>query len=248
MKQVTFKAQVGDLQALRDIGFAADTDPSRPLLCAVRIEVTPKLIYLVATNSYLMAVRAIELEEPVAPDACFSFEVPSKALTEAAKAGIKSPRGYVLVDREITLSDGGVEIQTYSGSVSVSRLKEDLPHPYPDWRKLLEPMVARQAPCEHVAVIPDFVAQLGKALTAERIQVEFSATDRSRPGVAPLLVAPIQKPDDTRSFGILMPVRDEWKPKEESVPEVSNVTGPVITRVPAPPKKRRRILGRKAAA
>jgi DNA polymerase-3 subunit beta len=68
--------------AVGQVGRAASRDETRPLLTGVSLTAEDRQLKIVATDSYRLAVREVELESP---GAGFQVTVPARALTEVAR-------------------------------------------------------------------------------------------------------------------------------------------------------------------
>lgn len=199
---------IDKLMALRDVGQGASKDELRQVLTCVCLEVTPKGVIAVTTDSYVMVVRRIcRYERSVKR---FQVCVPADALTKAATEALKVPKGKSKVApvRQMTITPDGVQLQTHSGTVTVNAVKDVQ---FPNWATLIptDPTVVK--PIKHVALNHSHLYRVGKALTcghpssSNELQVEFQGG-----ALKPILIGKI---DDPESFAMMMPIRDLYEHK-----------------------------------
>jgi DNA polymerase-3 subunit beta len=71
----------GFAKALNQTGFAASTDPSRPVLTGTLLEFTPNQLNLVATDGYRLAKKTLKIDSTLQT----TLLIPTRALSEVAR-------------------------------------------------------------------------------------------------------------------------------------------------------------------
>lgn len=205
-KYVLNEEQLG---ILRDIGNAASNDESRQVITCVCIDVAPKKLLVRATDSYILACRVVteEVAENEPKPKRFSVIVPAAELTNAAKAALKKPKRFTVKPREVVVSEDGIELQTFSGSIKVNAY-DDGPHGYPKFESILSKAfesIETSQGLPTIAFAPDKLSQLSRALgcqgDAQKMGVRLAFADAS---LDPILVC---VDHHEQSFGLLMPIR-----------------------------------------
>lgn len=127
-KSDSFVIPTKELQkAIEQVAFAASTNISRPVLTGIYWQIAGKTMKLVATDSYRLAERTLELEKDLSLD--LSFIVPSKTAQELARI-LGSTN-----EKELTVQVGkGQILFKLNGIELISRLIEGN---YPPYEKIL---------------------------------------------------------------------------------------------------------------
>lgn len=115
-------------ETVDQVAFAAATDDTRPVLAGVLIRLRGKSATFAAADGFRLAVRTIELPEPVAEPQ--DVIVPARALLELARI-IGDVEGNV----EVTVTPGGGQVLFHSESMDlVSRLIDGK---FPDFERII---------------------------------------------------------------------------------------------------------------
>ncbi len=128
-KEIEFSVKINDFyEAITETVFAASTNTSRPVLSGVLMTSVGKNLKLVATDSYRLAERKVELvKEPKSDLSCI---VPSKTMLELSKIISKSDSKELKVNvskNQVLFSVDGIEF--------ISRLIEGN---FPDYEKIVQ--------------------------------------------------------------------------------------------------------------
>lgn len=115
-------------ETVDQVAFAAATDDTRPVLAGVLMRLKGKTATFAAADGFRLAVRTIELPEPV--DEPQDVIVPARALNELARI-IGDVEGNV----EVTVTPGGGQVLFHTESMDlVSRLIEGR---FPDFERII---------------------------------------------------------------------------------------------------------------
>ena len=156
---LTFGADYSLARAIGNALICASTDPTMPMLCAVRFEWDGTRARIVATDRYRLLIEDVTPADDVDHSGIEPFHfLLGRADAKAALTAIKANK---FAQPELVY-DGGeaVEFRSYPNSVRYQTVQATFP-PY----ESLIPELGTEKPTDRIAFNPQFLADLGKITT-----------------------------------------------------------------------------------
>jgi DNA polymerase-3 subunit beta len=130
--------------AIDQVAFAAATDDTRPVLAGVLLKLQDNVATLSATDGFRLAVKTIELPEPVRTSQ--EVVIPARALQEVARIIGDGDEAV-----EITITSSGGQVLFHASNVDlVSRLIDGK---FPDYQRVIPQRYATRAVLDRAALL-----------------------------------------------------------------------------------------------